>query len=464
MKKLSFIGVGVCLLCLLIGYKSQIDASKMIYSSQKRKPNWLTKPPSPDSQFLYFVGVKTGAETLEEGKESAIKNSIGEIVDYFGIKAKTRYEEEKNALSSKIMDQIIAKGEARISGVGIEEMYYEQWEESGYHIYDVFILLRYPRAEIEKEKMRLEAEKNRKRNEAEEIFNLAKGLKEKGEIASALENYSQALKSLKEIEGAETMYRKILNEATQMLGKIKLEVLPYDKKGKTTEGLKNSLAVKITYQNREQEITVKNIPVIFNFTEGKGLLERKVFSDAEGIAASRVKQINFSKQNNAVETFIEQDILPLAQAGRVRFIFNSYGEEIPLFEKIYSLSFGRGGEKEKIIFYKDDKPRAVLVMELFSPGATEKIVFQLNATEFTTDFETEKEYKKIEIEGMELVDTREDILFSTDESEKVKKWEKDLSSLKVVVEILDFKTKKYSNPYTGTFEGFERLKLKISIF
>lgn len=465
MRKLSCIGIISCLLFLVIGCSvHQVEVSKLIYSSQKKKPKWLTNPPSSNSQFLYFVGVKTRAETLEEGKKSAIQNAVGEIVDYFGIKAKTRYEEEKNELTSEIMDQIVTEGEAKVSGVRIEEMYYEQWDEKGeYHTYNVFVLLRYSRAEIEKEKRRIEAEKNRKKNEAQEIFNLARKLEGKREIAPAMENYSQALEILKEIEGAETMYRKVLNEATQMLGRIKLEVLPYDKEGKTTVGLNRPLSVKITYQFKKEEVPLKNIPVIFNFTEGKGVLERKIFSDDKGTASSRVRQINFSNRTNVVEAFIDQNILPVAQAGRVNFTFNSYGKEIPLFEKVYSLSFGRGRKKEKIVFCKDNKPKALFTIELSNPGASEKIIFEIHPSKDIRDFGS-KEYRKLEVEEVDFVDIREEIMFLTNECEKGKKWEIDLASLKVVTEILDFKTKQYSNPYTGTFQGFERLKLKISIF
>ncbi len=465
MKKLFFISIKICLLLLFVGCAGRsIKNSNLIYSSQKKKPIWITNPPAEDSRFLYFVGMKTAAGTMEEGKQSAIGSAVSEIVGYFGLKTETRYEEKKNEISSEIMDQIIAKGEAKVSGVKLEEMYYEQWkEEGGYHLYNVFILLRYPRAEIKKEKRRIQAEKNRKKNQAQEMFNLAGKLRQKGEVATALENYAQALKILKEVGDAQSLYRSILNEATNTLQKIKIETLPYDKKGETIFGLKNPLSVKLMYRLKEN-IPLKNVPVIFNFTQGKGMLAERVFSDKDGIASSRVKQINFSKRLNTVEAFIEQDILSHAQAGKVSFTFTAEGKDMPLWEKDYSLSFGRGRKTEKVIFYKKDKKQgAELNIELFNPGAAEKISFTLSPFEGTISAE-DKKSTKIEIQEMKFIDGQEEILFSAEQCSKGEKKEINFSSLKIIAEVLEFKTKQYSNPYSGNFTAFEQIKLRISIF
>jgi tetratricopeptide (TPR) repeat protein len=465
MKKLFLISISVSFIFLFVGCTAKsIKDSNLIYSSQKKKPEWITKPPAADSRFLYFVGMKTAAGTLEEGKQSAIGSAVSDIVGYFGVKTETRYEEKKNEISSEIMDQIIAKGEAKVSGVKLEEMYYEQWKEKGgYHLYNIFILLKYPRAEIEREKKRIQAEKNRKKNQAQEMFNLAGKLTQKGEVGTALENYAQALKILKEVGDAQSLYRTILNEATNTLQKIKIEILPYDKKGETISGLKRPLSVKLMYQMKEY-IPLNNIPVIFNFTQGKGMLEKRVFSDKSGIASSRVKQINFSNRVNTVEAFIEQDILSRAQAGKVSFTFTATGEDMPLWKKDYSLSFGRGRKKEKIIFYKKDKKQgAVLNIELFNPGAAEKIIFTLSPLEGDISSENKKN-TKIEIQEMEFIDAQEEILFLANQCNKGEKKEINLSSLKIIAEIMEFKTKQYSNPYSGNFKAFEQLKLKISIF
>ena len=448
---------------MVVGCTKSIKNSNLIYSSGKQKPIWLTKPPEADSRFLYFVGVNTRAGTLEEGKKSAIQSAVNEIVGYFGIKAKTRYEEKKNEISTEIMDQIVTKGEAKVSGVKLQEMYYEQWKgERGDHFYNIFILLRYPRSEIEKEKRRIQAEKNRKKNQAREMFNLAGKLVQKGEVASALENYAQALKVLKEVVEAQTLYRTILNEATRTLQKIKIEALPYDEKGETILGLKHPLSVKLMYQ-LEEEIPLKNVPIIFKFIQGKGILEEKVFSDREGVASSRVKKINFANKLNVVEAFVKQDILSHSQAGKVNFTFTARGKNIPLWEKDFFFFFGRGRKTEKVVFYKNEKQGVLLTIELFNPGATERIIFTLSPFEGGVSSEN-KNSKKIEVKGIRLIDGQEKILFLASECKQGEKKEIDLSSLKIITEILEFKTKQYTNPYSGNFKAFEQIKIRISIF
>src|ERR1700741_2832826 len=58
-------------------------------------PQWVTHPPSNDDDYFYSVGVKSSANTLEDGLQEAVGNAVGKIVDYLGITASRKYESVK---------------------------------------------------------------------------------------------------------------------------------------------------------------------------------------------------------------------------------------------------------------------------------------------------------------------------------------------------------------------------------
>ena len=154
MKKI-LIPIAIIALCCVFAFPAQ----KILSRSSKKKPKWITKPPKNTKEYMYFVGSRTGAETLEDAKKSATQNAIGEIITFFGIRAKTEFEEKKGYYLTQVKDSIQAKGEAQITGSIIDNFYYEQLldKQSGRQTCDYFVLLKYPVSEIKKEK-----ERNRK--------------------------------------------------------------------------------------------------------------------------------------------------------------------------------------------------------------------------------------------------------------------------------------------------------------
>ncbi len=338
-KKSAILVIGSLL--FLAADAEPASAPRLIYRSQKKRPKWIVKPPK-DKKNLYFVGTRTGAESLNQAKREAVDNAVKEIVEYFGIKAETRYQAKASYYSTQIMDQIETKGEARVAGISLEEMYYEEWIEEGARTYNVFVLLQYPRAELEKEKKRLKEEEARKKREAIAIAEEGDKEREAGDLADALSYYGKAIKLLEGVESGGGIGEKIQEKAGALLRRLGLEALEYDKEGETSKGLKRPLRVKAFYQGKRGRMPLKHFPVEFEFKKGSGLLDKKVYTNKAGVAESSVRRINRPQAVNIVEARLSQEVISDFAPAKVVFQFRSKGEPIPLFVKAYFLNFGQG--------------------------------------------------------------------------------------------------------------------------
>lgn len=453
-----------CILLLSFGNNVFSSKPRLLYSSQKKRPKWIVKPPKL-KEDLYFVGTKTGSESLDEGKKSAVDGAVKEIVEFFGITAKTSYEEKASYFSTKILDQIQTKGEARIAGLDVEEMYYEEWqEEEGRKTYNVFVLIRYPKEELEKEKRRLIKEEERKRKEAQAMIKQGDKNAQKGEISDALGNYASALTLLDYVEGGQEMKSQVYNQAGAVLRKLGMEALDYEKEGDTVTGLKNSLRVKAFFKDKDNPEPLKHFPVEFQFKQGSGILDKKVFTDEKGIAESKVTRINRALEVNVVEAKLSQDILKEFEPSRVLFQFRSSGESVTILSREYSLNFGQGGTKETVLILMNKEQAALLTIDVSSPGRFEEIRFQLDPLEKESQLYLEPDYK-VDISGVLFPSAKnETVKFSAEECETDKTWTASLPPLKMAVRVKDFFIKDFTNPYTGTFTGFSRLNLEVGIF
>ncbi|MGM0441578.1 MAG: PEGA domain-containing protein [Elusimicrobiota bacterium] len=122
-------------------------------ADKKSRPDWIAKPPLPDSEYVYFIGIKTDARSIEAGRTAAARDVMNQIVEYIGIRVTSKMIFQKSELITRLNDEIRTYGRANIRGAVIKEMYYEQNIKEG--TYDVYILTRYQKKEIEREKEKL---------------------------------------------------------------------------------------------------------------------------------------------------------------------------------------------------------------------------------------------------------------------------------------------------------------------
>src|SRR4030065_2857775 len=75
-------------------------------SSAPVRPSWTSTPPPDSREYRYFVGIQSGASTLEEGKDSAVKDASSEIAEFLRSRIRSEYKErttqDKQDLEHKI--------------------------------------------------------------------------------------------------------------------------------------------------------------------------------------------------------------------------------------------------------------------------------------------------------------------------------------------------------------------------
>src|SRR5438132_10260519 len=132
-------------------------------SSSPKPPAWLAKTTS-DSATLYFSGAKDGASSLEEGKGSALEAARSQAAQYIGVEISAEHSDVMSTeeAENKAKDTVKSRANAMVRSAELADVYYEKISrEAGSGTidrFDVWVLIRLPRGEIEKERQRQIAE------------------------------------------------------------------------------------------------------------------------------------------------------------------------------------------------------------------------------------------------------------------------------------------------------------------
>lgn len=172
-------------------------------SSAPARPAWVEVAPQ-QLDVLYFVGIRSSAETLEEGVDSAIKNATAQIAGFLQSKVKSDFEEYSTEVEQKLRQQISSKSQASVSGAKIVDLYHEKFKRVDHNFnivrYDVYVLISYPRAEVEKEIARQEKDRIEAAHNAYDLYVRGRD-QEKGRLLERAKiSYIQALEALKAVD------------------------------------------------------------------------------------------------------------------------------------------------------------------------------------------------------------------------------------------------------------------------
>lgn len=172
-------------------------------ASAPARPKWVeVAPQQPD--ILYFVGIRSSAETLEEGVDSAIKNATAQIAGFLQSKVKSDFEEHSTEVEQSLRQQISSKSQASVSGAKIVDLYHEKFKrvDNKYNIarYDVYVLISYPRVEVDKEIARQEKERIEAAQNAYDLYVRGQDEEKSRQLERAKKSYLQALEALKTVD------------------------------------------------------------------------------------------------------------------------------------------------------------------------------------------------------------------------------------------------------------------------
>ena len=171
--------------------------------SSSIKPEWIESPPQ-GKETLYFVGIKTSAETLEEGRKAALRNAMSDIGNFMGSKVESVFEEYISEVEQKLMHQFKSKSSATVKGARVVDSYYKKLTriEKNFKIerYDVYVLVKFSKAEFIKEIDRQQKIKQKKIKTAYNYYLNGLNEEKRQKYYDARRYYDQALIVVESIE------------------------------------------------------------------------------------------------------------------------------------------------------------------------------------------------------------------------------------------------------------------------
>ena len=193
-------------------------------SSSPKPPGWLAKAPS-SSEALYFTGAKEGAGSLEDGKASAVESARSQAAQYIGVEISAEHRDVMSTEEAENMarDTVRSRANAMLRSAEVADVYYEKISrEVGAGTvdrYDVWVLLKLPRAEVERERQRQAQQAEQGAAAAVARYREGRDLERQGDLIGALARYRDAVGKAKDVAGSTPTGDREIASAAALLQK-----------------------------------------------------------------------------------------------------------------------------------------------------------------------------------------------------------------------------------------------------
>jgi hypothetical protein len=186
-------------------------------------PDWVLNPPESDDQYMYFTGSGTSSSgSLAEAEEAARGGVLDEIMRYLGVRITSETTATARAsvddFQTDVVQQLTSRSSGRVTGLEIAEKW--QVEQAGG--LTLYLLARYNKTDLAKEKRRLEAVFQEKIEAISGPELEAQQLQSRGQLYQAAVRYldaaSAAFKS--DLENVEIKFERNINQASDAIRSI----------------------------------------------------------------------------------------------------------------------------------------------------------------------------------------------------------------------------------------------------
>ncbi len=194
-------------------------------SAQEKPPAWVLEPPEADAQYMFFVGSgesKSGSPA--EGEQFARGVLIDEIMRYLGVRISSETTATARAslesYQADVVQTLKSTSAGRVVGLEIKERWVSQREGRT----TVYLLARYNKTELAREKRRLEELFREKLEAVAGPEAEGRALEGRGELYQAALRYLEAAAAAfkSDIENADIKFERNLNQAREAVRRIGL--------------------------------------------------------------------------------------------------------------------------------------------------------------------------------------------------------------------------------------------------
>jgi len=235
-------------------------------------PAWVLNPPEADAQYMYFVGSgesKTGS--MAEGEEFARGALIDEIMRYLGVRISSETTATAKATlesyQADVVQTLKSTSAGRVVGLQIAERWVSQREgRTG-----VYLLARYNKTELAKEKRRLEEIFREKIQAISGPEQEGRELEGRGELYQAVLRYLEAATaaSKSDLENADIKFARNLNQAREAVRRIGLVKLNDNLKVYVGKEFPAGFPLKVVAGSAPSDPGIAGVAVRVSFKEMK---------------------------------------------------------------------------------------------------------------------------------------------------------------------------------------------------
>jgi len=330
-----------------------------VYTSHKKTPSWISDIPE-EKRYYYYIGTSTDSENFDTGKKEAIGDALSQVVSTIGINATSsatyeeRYFAEEYVIT--IEAELLTEGKAKLQDAETTEIYYEQWERpDGTTFFRVWILLKYAKAEIEREQERLAEIIQLKYGEVVHFEELAAQYESQEQLIDAVSAHLSACVAALKIDEGDVYFDRNMLRASELLLKVRAHKSGEDQLGWLGTPLDRPLGMRLYYLEGEREIPIPNAPVRFSYrvpkakSSGYKWMVSSTVTDQEGMAEYAVAMVYEVHNGNRVDARIDLS----AYLGQLRTVPSRYRESVESFETVLS------SKKSTFLFPSDTRAREI---------------------------------------------------------------------------------------------------------
>jgi hypothetical protein len=171
-------------------------------ASAPKVPAWVVKVPQSDDA-LYFSGARDAASSLEEGTDAAAQSARAHAAEFIGVELSAEHKDVQSTeiATNRVTDTVKSRTAALLRSAEVAEVYYEKWSrrtgQTTIDLFDVWVLVRLPRREIDTERQRQITEQAR--IAAAALARMREGVAEEkaGHVLAALARYRDAVSNVR---------------------------------------------------------------------------------------------------------------------------------------------------------------------------------------------------------------------------------------------------------------------------
>jgi len=125
---------------------------KMVESSAPQRPDWIGKPSYPMGGLMYYNGLSTGAESLEEARRAARQDALLTMAQEIAVEVGGEIATKQIVVDQQQSVDVQITTSAKTESIKVEDVKYvqdysETWRRSAI-VYDAYALVAVPRAAI----------------------------------------------------------------------------------------------------------------------------------------------------------------------------------------------------------------------------------------------------------------------------------------------------------------------------